>query len=85
MAPLFEIFKFNNVPYAELTDEPGKNEIESWVDKLKDTDIAKQILMDYSHGCINIRTFEMADEDESYIVDIIPKDLFAKVLKIVYP
>ena len=57
---------------GRLQDEPGKNEIESWVDKLKDTDIAKQILMDYPHSCINIRTFGMADEDESYIVDIIP-------------
>jgi hypothetical protein len=85
MATLFEIFKFNNVPYAESTDESGRKEIELWVDKLKDTDVAKQILKDYRNGCINIRTFGMAVGDERYIVDEIPEDLFLKVLKLVYP
>lgn len=84
MVTLFEIIKFNNVSYAELTDEHGKRKIELWVDKLKGSELTEQILRDYSHGCINIRTFGMADEDESYLVDTIPKDLFVKVLKTVY-
>ncbi len=37
MATLFGIFKFNNIPYAELTGKDSKKEIELWVDKLKDT------------------------------------------------
>jgi hypothetical protein len=85
MATLFDNFKFNNVPYSELNDELGKKEIGFWVDKLQDTDIGKQILKDYSTGSINIRTFGMAEQDQNYIIDDIPEDLFARVVKTVYP
>lgn len=83
MDTLYDRFKFNNVPYSELTDEAGKKEIERWVNKLKETDL-QYLLLQFEGACINIRTFPPRTiEEPQILVDNIPEDFMAKVTKAV--
>jgi hypothetical protein len=81
MKTLFDLFKFNNMPYAEVTDKAGKIEIEKWVSKLEGTDIGKRLLKDYSNGHINIKVFNWHTiENPQLLITDIPEDLMPKVI-----
>jgi hypothetical protein len=83
MITLYDRFKFNNVPYSELTDNAGKKEIERWVNKLKETDL-QYLLLQFEGACINIQIFPPRSIDEPKVfVNNIPEDLMAKIVKTV--
>ena len=85
MATLFDIFRYNNIPYYELADELGKKEIEYWIEKIKDTQYAKLLLTYYSSGTIDIITRNKFDGDHEILSSDIPEDLVGNVCITVYP
>ncbi len=83
MATLYDIFKFNNIPYSELTDERHKKEIERWVEKIEKLDL-KDRLLEMKDACINIRVFPPQPFDSpKFIIDNIPEDFFMKITQVV--
>ena len=84
MTTLYDIFKFNNIQYFELTDEAGKKEIEFWIQKIKNTDAAKLLLNEYSGRNINIKTIGMLPENQNVLGNI-PLDLLGVICNLAYP
>jgi hypothetical protein len=76
MATLFDIFKYNNIPYSELTDNTEKQEIEKLVTKLSGTELEKSILIyvKYNPYCdICLRCDNMS------ITSNLPQDMFNRL------